>query len=458
MNQREAAAKAVTEIIDRQKPAHIVVADMLERNPEWKPEERAFAKRLTEGTVERLFALDAVLSEVSSTKLTKMKPLVRNILRCGVYQLYYMEAVPDSAVCNEAVKLVKKNGLSGLGGFVNAVLRNAARSRDRKLKDSKPETASDNDDLAALELETSTPVWLLKQWARDYGKDTAERISRAQFDENPLTVRCNLSRITPEELLNRLTADGAEAEPAKYCPYAFYLKGCGKLTELSSFREGLFQIQDISSVLVGISAGIKGGECILDLCAAPGGKTLHLADLLAFYSDGKNPGFIEARDVSEQKLSLIKDNLKRSRLGQVSVVLADATVLTPKWQDAADVVIADVPCSGTGVIGRKPDIKYNMSEEKQKALIALQHEILKNAVCYVKPGGTLIFSTCTLNKEENDGGREFLMKLGMKPGSLVPYLGEVLKEPTLSEGYLQLVPGIHGTDGFYLSRFQKPRS
>lgn len=452
MNAREVSAKAVIEIIDKKVPSHVAIAAMLRKNEAWNAQERGFAKRLTDGTIRYLIPIDYLLDAFSKTPVKKIKPWLRAVLRISVFQLLFCDDIPASAACNEAVKLAKQYGFGNLGGFVNAVLRNISREGKERLKKGMEVSAED-----ALCLKYSVPLWLIRQWVRDYGVETAEKIAAAGTEDSKLTVRCNISKVKPEELLSSLNRDGVTAEPALYAENTYHLYGCDGIEKLEAFQNGWFQIQDESSVLAGQAAGIKGGEQVLDLCAAPGGKSLHIADLLTAYESNGNGriGKLEARDVSEQKLTLIRENLARIGFGNVTLVCADATVFDPKKEESADLVIADVPCSGTGVIARKPDIKYNMNEETQKELSELQQSILKHAVRYVKPGGTLIFSTCTLNKNENDSGRTFLLKQGMKPESLIPYLPEVLHDKETESGVLRLIPGIHATDGFYISRFRK---
>ena len=452
MNAREAAAKTVIEIIDKQVPSHVAIAAMLRKNEAWSAQERGFAKRLSDGTVRYLIPIDYLLNAFSKTPVRKMKPWLRAVLRVAVFQLMYCEDIPASAACNEAVKLSKQYGFGALSGFVNGVLRTIGREGKEKLKLGMEASAEEG-----LCLKYSVPVWLIRQWVRDYGFETAKKIAAAGTEESKLTVRCNVSKVKPDELLASLNRDGVTSEPAKYAENAYHLYGCDGIERLEAFQNGWFQIQDESSILAGQVAGIKGGEQVLDLCAAPGGKSLHVADLLTVSADNNvgGKGSLEARDISEQKLNLIRENLARLGFENVTLVCADATVFDAAKEESADVVIADVPCSGTGVIARKPDIKYNMSEENQKELAELQQKILKNAVRYVKPGGTLIFSTCTINKDENDSGRAVLIKQGMKPESLIPFLPKELHGEDAANGFLRLIPGVHTTDGFYISRFVK---
>ena len=230
---------------------------------------------------------------------------------------------------------------------------------------------------------------------------------------------------------------------------ALFLSGYDYLNKLKSFQEGLFYVQDISSMTAAKEAGAKEQDVVLDLCAAPGGKSIYVAQQM----HGK--GRVIARDLTPQKVFLIEENIRRCQVSNMQAECADARIFDAAWEKKADVVIADLPCSGLGVIGRKKDIKYKMTVEKEAELVALQREILKNAVRYVKPGGTLLYSTCTINQGENEENAVWLSRqfpFGLE--SLSPYLPEVLKEEG-KDGMLQLIPGVHETDGFFIARLKK---
>ncbi len=437
MTAREAAVAAVELITDKGRPIHQVVAESLEGIKDQR--DRALAKRLTEGTVERLISLDYVLNSYSKTPVKKMKPLVRAILRTGAYQLLCMDNIPASAACNEAVKLMKSRGLTGLSGFVNGVLRTISRETTT-IK----EKMAGLSGMEGLEIKYSVPAWLLKQWQRDYGPEAAEKIAAAQFDSQPLYFRVNLSKCSLEECRESLEKEGVSCKTPKLnLPEVFKnfelpvleVEAPEGLEGLTAFKKGWFAVQDVSSVLVGLAAEIQGGEEIIDLCAAPGGKTLHLCDLLKQKGKG---GRVNSRDVSEKKIALINQNLNRQGFDNADLSVADASILDTKAINKFDMVLADLPCSGTGVTGRKPDIKYNMTEAAQKELVELQGRILENAVKYLKKGGRIIFSTCTLNREENEKGMKVLEAAGLK-----------------KELEAQLIPGLHSADGFFISRYRK---
>lgn len=372
--------------------SHLVLRDVLDKYQYLSKQERAFLTRLTEGTVERMLTLDYVIDQFSKTKVKKMKPLIRELMRLSVYQIMYMDGVPDAAVCNEAVKLARKRGFSGLSGFVNGVLRSVARG----WKDVTFQNES---------VRYSVPEWIIDGWNADYGRDVTEKMLEAFMQPAKITVRTNTQKCTPEELKDRLSQEGVTVEAIEGISYAFALSGFDYLAGLGSFQDGWFYVQDISSMTVAHAADPKKGDYIIDVCAAPGGKSSHLAELL----DGS--GMVEARDLTEYKVGLIEENILRHDLHNMKAVQQDATLFDETSVEKADILICDLPCSGLGVIGRKSDIRYKMTAEKAHDLAVLQQEMLDTVWKYVKRGGKLIYSTCTIHKEENeDNVAAFLQK------------------------------------------------
>lgn len=391
-NTRELALDMLLAIDRDGQYSHLVLRDVLDKYQYLSKQERAFLTRLTEGTVERMLTLDYVIDQFSKTKVKKMKPLIRELMRLSVYQIMYMDGVPDSAVCNEAVKLARKRGFSGLSGFVNGVLRSVARG----WKD----VAFQNESVRY-----SVPEWIIDGWNADYGRDVTEKMLEAFMQPAKITVRTNTQKCTPEELKDRLSQEGVTVEAIEGISYAFALSGFDYLAGLGSFQDGWFYVQDISSMTVAHAADPKKGDYIIDVCAAPGGKSSHLAELL----DGS--GMVEARDLTEYKVGLIEENILRHDLHNMKAVQQDATLFDEASVEKADILICDLPCSGLGVIGRKSDIRYKMTAEKAHDLAVLQQEMLDTVWKYVKRGGKLIYSTCTIHKEENeDNVAAFLQK------------------------------------------------
>lgn len=424
--------------------SHIAIGNTLNKYQYLSKQERSFITRVCEGTIEHMIYIDYVINQFSKVKVKKMKPVIQNIMRSAVYQILFMDRVPHSAACNEAVKLAQKKGFYNLKGFVNGVLRSILRGLDHI------ELPNKENSTEYLSIKYSMPSWLVEIWLKEFGMETTEKMLEAFLEEHPTTIRLKTNQIQEGIILESLKKQGVDVTPTQYLPYAYEMKNYDYLYGLDAFNNGWMYVQDISSMLVAEIADPKPEQYVLDLCAAPGGKSLHVADKLG------SSGMVEARDLTESKVALIEDNIRRLKLANVKAVVADATELDSSMVEKADIVLADVPCSGMGVIGNKPDIKYNLSKEQVDELVLLQRKILSNAAAYVKPGGTLIYSTCTIGKKENQENVEwFTQQYPFYLESIDSYLPEVLKGATTSQGYLQLLPGQHKTDGFFLARLKK---
>jgi 16S rRNA (cytosine967-C5)-methyltransferase len=452
MQARAVALDMLLLILEEKKPSHIVFARELSKYPEMEKKERAFARRLATGVIERQITLDFLIGHYSKTRVEKLKPMIREILRMGLYQLYYME-VPPSAACNEAVKLTKKRGLSGLSGYVNGVLRAAARDG---LCLEKEFSSCGEEEL--LSLRYSIPRWLVEKFLSWYGREESERIFSAFFAPPTFTVRVNVSKGEVSSCREHLARAGILAREGEVFG-ALHLSGMETVMQLPGFDSGWFQVQDESSMLPVLCAGIKAGDYVIDCCAAPGGKTIQAADALLFAETGGGMaecGMVSARDISDYKIAKIRENIARCGFENIGLLLFDAALLREEDVATADVVIADLPCSGLGIIGRKPDIKYNITPKDLEELSLLQRRILEVVTQYLKPGGVLIYSTCTLNPGENVNNFQFLCGFSdLEPESLDPYLPKPLCRDTTKKGYLQLLPEAGKWDGFFVSRFRK---
>ncbi len=449
-NMRLLALETLLEIEKEGRQSHRVIRDVLEKYQYLPRQDRAFFTRLCQGTLEYRMQLDYILDSFSKVPTGKMKPVVREILRMAIYQMKYMDAVPDSAAVNEAVKLAQKKGFSPLKGFVNGLLRTAGRQMGELAFPPK------EDRIPYLSVTYSVPAWLAEQWLKQYGFQTTEAICQAFLKPSPLMVRIRPRGSSSggfpglEETLESLRSQGVSLRRSPYLEYAYELSGYDSLAGLEAFAKGWIQVQDVSSMLAVEAAGIRPGDRILDLCAAPGGKSLLAADKAGV------TGQVEARDLTSYKVEQIEENIERCGLTNIHARVADAREYDPHRREWADRVLADLPCTGYGVIGRKPDIKYKASPNKQKELVELQREILTQAVTYVRPGGTLLYSTCTLSQEENlDNVQWLLSRFPFRLDSLVPYLCPELQGGTAPKGYLQLLPGIQACDGFFLARLVK---
>lgn len=421
INSRELVLETLLTITRDGEYSHIVLKQVLDKYQYLDKKERSFITRVVNGTLERMIEMDYILDQFSKVKVKKMKPVIRTILRSSVYQMLYMDSVPDSAVCNEAVKLAVKKGFVNLKGFVNGVLRTIAREK---------ETITYPD----LSVRYSLPEWLVEQWTSEYDPETLSQMGAAFLQEQPTTIRCNLAHLDPEELERELREEGVTVQKCEELPYAYQISGYDHLAGLASFREGHFYIQDISSMQAAEWADPTEGDYVIDVCAAPGGKSIHLAEKL------KGTGHVEARDLTDYKVDLIRENIARSRLHNIEAVRQDALKYDEASKEKADIVIADLPCSGLGVLGKKKDLKYKMNPQTQQELVRLQREILSVVQNYVKPGGKLLYSTCTIHRGENEDNTQWFLKE-------YPQF-HLVKEQ-------QRLPGRDSGDGFYLALFQK---
>ncbi len=428
VNERELVLDMLLQITRDGEYSHIVIKNVLDKYQYLDKRERAFITRVVNGTLERMIEIDYIINQFSKVKVNKMKPVIRTILRSSVYQMKYMDSVPDSAICNEAVKLAGKRGFVNLKGFVNGVLRNIGRNLD---KISYPD---EKDKASYISVKYSLPEWLVKQWLKVYDEETVKMIGDAFLEEKPLTVRFNEHKIQKADLTAILEKEGVTVGEVPEIPCALYLSGYDHLSVLPSFCEGLYQVQDLSSMQVALWSEVKEGDEVLDVCAAPGGKSVHMAELL------KETGHVEARDLTEYKVDLIRENIERSGLTNIDAVCWDATTYDPDKKEAADIVIADLPCSGLGVLGKKPDLRYKMNEKTEADLVELQRKILSVVKDYVKPDGKLLYSTCTIHREENEGNVEWFLKE-------YPEF-ELVKEK-------QMIPGQNAGDGFYIAILKK---
>ena len=385
-------------------------------------ENRAFITRLVEGTTEYRLQLDAVIDQYAKKKTEKQKPPVRVILRMSVYQLLYMDGVPDRAVLSEAGRLMRAHHLENMIGVVNGILRSVQRGLEDGTVDAVRNTS--------LSLKYSTPEWICDRLIAAYGGERAERILAAGFTDRPLTIRVNRTKTTKAELTDTFLQAGISVEEGLISPDALRITGVDFVRKLPGFRERHFFVQDESSQYAMNTLGDVAGKRIISLCAAPGGKATMLAE---------RGGIVTARDLTEEKTELIRENAERLGLS-LAVEAQDASEAVPEDKEAYDIVIADVPCSGLGVMGRKNDIKYHISPEGVEELVQLSGRILDAAAKAVRPGGTLLFSTCTLLPEEN----------GMQ---VLEFLEKHREFRKIEEK--QLLQGMDPCDGFYYCQMVK---
>ena len=449
MNVREVVLDILLELSRQNEYSNVLIAAALEKYNDLDGKEKAFIKRVSEGTIERRIQIDYVLERFSKVSVKKMKPLIRELLRMSCYQILFMENIPDAAVCNEAVKLAKKRKFQSLQGYVNGVLRAIARGKDQ-IEYPDRQTAYHE----YLSVCYSMPMWLTEHFCKAYGDEQCEKILQAFLQQGAVSIRLQetLDENERERLIAAWRKEGVEVRKSPYLPYAVEVQKTDGIRSLAGYAEGAFAVQDVSSMLVVEAAGISPGDTVIDVCAAPGGKALHTAAKL------KGTGQVIACDVTTYKTDKIEENRDRLRMENVSVKVRDARVEDKELIGQADVLIADVPCSGLGVIGKKQDIKYRVTPESMQQVVQLQKEIIGNVVRYLKPDGTMMYSTCTMNPAENEEMVEWICReYGMEMQSMAQNMPEAFRDAA-DKGFLQLIPGIHGTDGFFLAKLCRKKS
>ena len=424
--------------IDRGEHSHQVLDQALTKYAYLSKVDRAFLSRLVHGTLDYQIQLDYIITHYSSVQKNKMKPVILNILRMAIYQIFYMDRIPDRAACDEAVKLTMKRGLRGLKGFVNGILRNIIREKETIV-------------FPDLSTKYSMPDWIIELWKRQYDFDTIETMLKSYLVPREVSIRVNTSNISVEEVIKKLQKENIKVRISPLNQTVLEISGFDRLSEIECIDHGECSVQDASSSLVVSLSGIKENNIVIDVCAAPGGKTIHAADQL------HGLGEVIACDLSEKKVDILSDNVARSGFQNIQVMQKDALEFYAPWKEKADVVLADLPCSGLGIIGKKADIKMNTSLENCKNLAEIQKKILNNVCQYVKPGGRLVFSTCTIDVYENEDNVAWFLEKH-KEFSPVDLSNAPVKIDTQTKGYMQLLPGIHPCDGFFISVFEKSLS
>ena len=402
--------------------------------------DRGFVTELVYGVVRRKLYLDYFIQQFSKLRLKKISPYLRQLLRICAYQLKELKHIPPSAVCNEAVKLAKRYGHHASAGFVNAVVRAMSAEIDTVSLPNRDQNWAEYTSIAY-----SCPIWLVHKLEADYGMEFTEAFLQDALHPHPVTIRVNTLKTNRDALQASLQELNIASVPGVLSPDSLRLIKAGNIEILPQFQDGAFTVQDESSQLVAQILEPKPGEQVLDLCSAPGGKATHIAQLM------QDSGAIMACDIHPHKIKLIEHGANRLGIHCINARLSDAQIPVAEFENLFDCVLCDVPCSGLGLIAKKPDLKYNKQEDDFTSLLSVQHTILKNAAAYVKRGGTLVYSTCTINPQENQA--QVLQFLKEHPGfSLVPIHLPTLQEPA---GMLSLYPQTHQTDGFFIAKLIK---
>ncbi len=411
-NAREEALKILFRVEYEGAYPNIALKDM---SDELLSHDRALVTNIVYGVINRKLTLDYIIKQKSKIKLKKLSKYILLILRMGIYQLVFMDKIPESAAVNESVKLAKRYGHSASSGYVNGILRNVSKNGFDYPKDK----------IGRLSVEFSFPMWICQKWEEEFGYDFCKELMTSLAKEPMLTLRPNSLKTDAKSLCDMLNVKAQVIDGAVECEGFDIAKD--KL-----YLDGYYTVQDIAAMAAAIALDPQEGETVIDMCAAPGGKTTHIAELM------KNKGKVRAFDIYEHKIELIKKNAQRLGISIIDASVSDASILDKNLIESADRVLCDVPCSGTGIIRRKPDIKWNRKEGDN--FYPIQKKILENASRYLKKGGVLVYSTCSIERNENENVTSSFLDENKN--------FERLYEKTY-------YPNVDGTDGFYICKIKK---
>lgn len=420
---RLAATKILYDVAENGAYSNVALAQTL-RQEKFSDLDRKFCTELVYGAVKAGASLDWKISKYLNRPLAKVDAKILAVLRVGMYQIFFLDRVPNSAAVNESVELSKKFCGIGASKFVNGVLRSAVREPHKS-------DFPTGDDIESLALRTFHPVWLVKLFVEEFGLDATKQLLAFDNTDPPLCLRVNRLKTTREKILDALNKIGMQAEPSTFAPEGIICRGHSALDKFQPLRAGFCQVQDESSMTAARLLNPIAGEFVIDACAAPGGKTTHLAELM------DNRGRIVAADIYETKLEHVKLNAERLGIKIIEPLLIDARKLGDKFPAQADKVLVDAPCSGLGVLRRKADLRWRKTLDELKALPTLQSEILSSAAKTLKRGGALVYSTCTITRREN---QEVVEKFLAEHSDF-----ELIEMKTF-------LPHVTGTDGFFAAK------
>jgi len=441
MNEREISLCILTDILYEKAYNNIILRKTLNKNKQLSRIQKAFVTELTNGTLRNIILIDYIINQFSKIKTDKMKTVIINILRLAVYQIMFMDKVPASAACNEAVNITKKRGFKNLSGFVNGVLRNISKNIDN-IKYPDPEKEKIN----FLCIKYSYPEWIIKYWLNELDYNTIKDICINNSIPPKISICLNSSMTDKKELENCFLNEDIKITDGIFG--GAYISNTSDITNTIAYRKGMFHIIDQSSILCVSILDPKQNDIVYDVCAAPGGKSFKCAYIL------NNTGKVISRDIYQHKIELMNENIKRLKIKNIITELKDAQVHYLDDEQKADCVIIDAPCSGLGLIRKKPDIKYNKSIDEIDELVKIQRKIIDSCWSYVKVGGTLLYSTCTISRKENiENFNWILQNYPFEAVDISSYLS--VKFNTASKGYIQILPNMFDTDGFFIAKFKR---
>ncbi|MCR1974863.1 16S rRNA (cytosine(967)-C(5))-methyltransferase RsmB [Clostridium sporogenes] len=439
-NAREVALDVLKAVLYEGAYSNIVLNKKLNKS-NLKDNDKALITEIVYGTLKYKETLDIIIQSYLKNPIKTMDKNIANILRITIYQIRYLDKIPSFAAVNEAVEMSKKISIK-YSKLVNGVLRNYIRTyKNKKFYD-------DRNNLEKFSFIYSCPKWLIKMFISQYGIETAEKILKGLNERPNITVRVNNLKIDYDEAFEKLDEYGYNIEEGYICPEAIQIIKGKNIEKNPLFIEGDITVQDESAMLVAPSMELTEESIVLDLCSAPGGKTTHISEII------NNKSKVYAYDVHQNKLSLIEENAKRLGIKNIETDVCDAAVFNKELKEIAHRVLMDVPCSGLGIIRKKPEIKWTKNEKEIKNIIDIQRKIMNNGASYLKKGGILLYSTCTLNKEENEENINWFLKK-YKNFKIEPlYYGDVDNIIYHKEGFVSILPN-DKMDGFFIAKLKK---
>lgn len=440
---REIALKTLYKIDKEEAYSNIALDEMIKQNRKMLQErDIGLISEITYGVTTWKLTIDEIIRKYSNIRLKKISPWILNILRMGIYQIIFLDKIPKSAAVNESVNLAKKYGHSSSSNFVNAILRKIEKEDYQKFFDIK-------DDIERISKTNSMPEWIIRELLKDNDIENVDKICKNSNIKPKVTIRINKLKTNKKEIQQRFKEKNIEFEETEVEDFLIINK-VKNIENLDLFKQGLFTIQDISAGLASFILNPQKGDNILDACSAPGGKTTYIAELM------KNDGNIEAWDIYEHRTKLIQQNAKRLNIDIIKTKVNDATIYNPKYVEKFDKILLDVPCLGIGVIKRKPDIKWKRKYEDIQEIVNIQEQILENCSKYLKKGGELVYSTCSILKEENENIiTKFLQnnkQFTILANNDIKY--EIINESTDNDGFIKLLPN-EKNDGFFICKLKK---
>ena len=440
---REQALKILIKVLEDKAYSNILIKNLGQK---FSVLDRSFITEIVYGTLKWRLKIDNAIAQLSKVRQDKISVPIINILRLGIYQIEFMDKVPPSAAVDECVKLAKKYSNIGAAKYVNAILRNYIRNHDDITYPKKEENI-----IKFLSVFYSYPEWLVEKLVQELGPLFTEEFLKASNSVPALTVRVNNLKTDKKSLIKKLSQSGIEASDSQYISDALILKNVPGIESMEEYRKGYFSVQDESSMLAALILSPKPGEFVMDVCSAPGTKSTYIAELM------ENKGTILSGDVSINKLKLVDENAKRLGINIIRTINSDASKTKSEYLGKADRLLIDAPCSGFGLMRKKPEIRWNRALDDIQEIEALQEAILNASSKYLKIGGIMVYSTCTVLREENldmvhrflNNNRNFIME------DITDLIPDKLRKENCRNGYLELYPNVHGIDGFFISRLKR---